>query len=616
MNSVPIFREWESYRAYNLASVLHWEELQRNTVVCSRGFACDKMFFVFQGKIDVIHPDSEVVVTTIEKYGYLGESGMIQEKTRRKGTVVEEFDCVCATNVHAFTISRENFSHFDEPTISLISDAFVSKNRWRHQRVRQMLADKSELEKMKCAIRVHHRNEIFKRLEELKDLKKIKSVGAEFKEITELVEATSHANSSILTSEIDSQMMKGSKTTKKSKAHKTTELLIGDQIQDIPKLLNEVIDPLMVLPTCRNKTHLERVLTMVREARNPNAHIRPSTASGAGERSLSPGYSTANGRRRTLEADDFQRGQAHAKSGPVKVRSPNTNQDRHHAGWVGQEHRTDEKNGDGPSTEPQETVVGKRWTVLKSHLSEFAPSERKSDKDHEKEKDGAKETRKKNPGGGTFTTEDGPEGEKRKQQEKYYNPFVEISAKNIQEREKAMERLKAKSLSTSDAAGGIWGPRSGSLKRSVSAGAVRTPAQSSMSPSQTQSKPQSQSLVSQPQSLVSPLGASPPSGGSPSAVLASGHGAAAVTSLRGTSSRRPNGTLLRPEGFITNSAPLPQQAMPDLQELAARLQEKAHAQQWSSSSGRMPGEDTRVMLRGYARIPVAMTYRDFTLANK
>lgn len=180
------------------------------------------------------------MITSIEKYGYMGESGLIQvrEKQRRSASKsaakvhLEECFCVCMTRVDVLILNESDYNLIDDETFDFMFSSFKQKNRWRRERARQLLKDEERMSKYK---RDNHQQK--------------KPLITDFS--NELIQDSS--NDSV--DEEDPQMQGRNNSKTSSKIGKLIK-----NINDIPAILDQSFNPLMIMPTCKTPRDKEKML--------------------------------------------------------------------------------------------------------------------------------------------------------------------------------------------------------------------------------------------------------------------------------------------------------------------------------------------------------------------
>ncbi len=147
--AVPMFRHWDSYKLLRLAHVLIQEEVNKGVVLTHPGKPNRDMYFVVNGRIDVVTSlTKRYVVTPLLKHDYVGESSVINKFIKTSANKLnEEHYAVAVTKVEVLILPEAAFTLFDLHSVDVIRSTFMAKTEWRRQRVKQMKYERAKVRK-------------------------------------------------------------------------------------------------------------------------------------------------------------------------------------------------------------------------------------------------------------------------------------------------------------------------------------------------------------------------------------------------------------------------------------------------------------------------------------
>jgi signal-transduction protein with cAMP-binding, CBS, and nucleotidyltransferase domain len=83
LSEVPLLKRLDKYKLLRYASALVQEEVNKGVVLVTPGMVSRDLFFVLNGKVDVIkNMKKRYAVTTLIRHDYFGESGLINKVSR------------------------------------------------------------------------------------------------------------------------------------------------------------------------------------------------------------------------------------------------------------------------------------------------------------------------------------------------------------------------------------------------------------------------------------------------------------------------------------------------------------------------------------------------------
>jgi CRP-like cAMP-binding protein len=273
LTRTPIFRHWDGVDLYRIASVMTREEYPKSTVMISNGEISKKLCLLMDGRIDVViglnHHQVQHVVTTINQHECFNESGILTHMASmqvansgsgdRSENFVEACFAVSGSHVTLLCLSENNYHLLDQSTIEKLSIAFREKNIWRLNRMVNLRAESRNINKWKKKISLERQLEEAK----WKPPPKIKS---------------------------------------------RAEPIVIESLEDIPSLLDSVLDPMLAISTCRNSKEIRQMQMSIKES------YRPKSARAATVRKCLDGASSMikqTGPKRTIYLSKEHTGEDH-----------------------------------------------------------------------------------------------------------------------------------------------------------------------------------------------------------------------------------------------------------------------------------------------------------------
>jgi CRP-like cAMP-binding protein len=237
LTRTSIFRHWDGVDLYRIASVMTREEYPKSTVMISKGDISKKLCLLMEGRIDVVvglNPHQmQHVVTTINQHECFNESGILTHMSMpampsnsgdrdRTESFVETCFAVSGSHVMLLCLSENNYHLLDQSTIEKLSVAFREKNIWRLNRMVNLRAESRNINKWKKKISLER---------QLEDAKWKPPL---------VVKARS-------------------------------DPVVIQSLEDIPALLDSVLDPMLAISTCRNLKEIRQMQLSIKESYRPKS---------------------------------------------------------------------------------------------------------------------------------------------------------------------------------------------------------------------------------------------------------------------------------------------------------------------------------------------------------
>jgi CRP-like cAMP-binding protein len=237
LTRTPIFRHWDGVDLYRIASAMTREEYPKSTVMISKGDISKKLCLLMEGRIDVVvglNPHQmQHVVTTINQHECFNESGILTQMSvpvlptssgdrDRTESFVESCFAVSGSHVMLLCLSENNYHLLDQSTIEKLSIAFREKNIWRLNRMVNLRAESRNINKWKKKISLER---------QLED--------AKWKPPPKIKPRSDH--------------------------------VVIDSLEDIPALLDSVLDPMLAISTCRNSKEIRQMQLSIKESYRPKS---------------------------------------------------------------------------------------------------------------------------------------------------------------------------------------------------------------------------------------------------------------------------------------------------------------------------------------------------------
>jgi CRP-like cAMP-binding protein len=190
LSSIPMFRNWDTYKLLRLAHALTQDEFDKNTVMNRHHQISKDIYFVVNGRVDVFDSlHKRNTITSFLKYDYFGESGFLNKfmhkipaiaassaatngvvattassaaaaaaiaasaANSKPLKVTEEFYSVAVTKLEVLVLHEANYHLFDMSSIEPFRDAFLAKQMWRQNRVKKMKLERASVRRKYAVMR-------------------------------------------------------------------------------------------------------------------------------------------------------------------------------------------------------------------------------------------------------------------------------------------------------------------------------------------------------------------------------------------------------------------------------------------------------------------------------
>jgi CRP-like cAMP-binding protein len=149
LQEIPLFKAWEPFKLYKIAHELVQHEYDKGAVVVKRGEASSNLYFLLHGRVDIFYSlHKKTTITSIQKFGYFGESGLISAKLKTLNKVVEESYGMCMARTDMLVFPAEHVNLFDEGTFNILRSSFFAKNNWRKERAETIRQNRKMFRRM------------------------------------------------------------------------------------------------------------------------------------------------------------------------------------------------------------------------------------------------------------------------------------------------------------------------------------------------------------------------------------------------------------------------------------------------------------------------------------
>lgn len=254
LSNVPIFKHLESFKLFRLAHLISQKEFSKGSVIAKHKQESNEIFFLIRGRIDVVTSlEKPLVITSIQKYEHVGESGFLNFKTKSR-QFFETFYTIANSLVDVLVFNSSVFESIDLVAYDFIKEFHLSKISWRTERAKLLKSEKSKI--------LRHTNELIEKLPFLKSQEN--AATTKDNDIYSNNSSTSYSNSN------STGMHTVMSSSRKSLLSNPSSFLLDD-IEDIPTLLREDFDHLMIAPTCRTPKKLNNMHDIINESRRPKS---------------------------------------------------------------------------------------------------------------------------------------------------------------------------------------------------------------------------------------------------------------------------------------------------------------------------------------------------------
>jgi CRP-like cAMP-binding protein len=225
-----LLRHWDGIDVYKLASVLVHEEVPKGQVLIRKGEMSNKLCFLKEGKIDVVVglgvTQQQHIITTMKPYEIFLESGILNNfvsGAERTEKITEACYAIAGSHCVILSLSETHYSMMDQITMDRILVGFREKAIWRVSRLHNLKAESRNVKKLKQKMLLDSANERIK------------------EECVPPIKLNREASSS------------------------------EDILNDIPKILNGGIDPLLAMSKCKNNREVRKVQQVIKDSQRPKS---------------------------------------------------------------------------------------------------------------------------------------------------------------------------------------------------------------------------------------------------------------------------------------------------------------------------------------------------------
>ena len=140
LSRIPLFKNSDFYRKFELAQALSQCEFERGQVIFEKGKKSHSLMFLMNGRVDfvtTVTSSGRQIVSSTEKFSYIGESGILQAKYKSK-VFVEAFTGVASTRVECLFLPETHYHVVESHLLDQMRSAFFSKRWFRIERRRDL----------------------------------------------------------------------------------------------------------------------------------------------------------------------------------------------------------------------------------------------------------------------------------------------------------------------------------------------------------------------------------------------------------------------------------------------------------------------------------------------
>eukprot|EP01038_Epipyxis_sp_PR26KG_P011493 gene11493-15396_t len=147
--SIPLFRDWDSYKILRLAHALVQEEINKNVVLTKPGQVCKDFYLIVNGHVNVMNNlEKKYNLSTLLPYDYFGESGIINKFTKAsKARVYEHYPSISMSKLDVLILHENNFNLLDLTAIDILRKTFQSKLSYRENRIKDSKYERAKVRK-------------------------------------------------------------------------------------------------------------------------------------------------------------------------------------------------------------------------------------------------------------------------------------------------------------------------------------------------------------------------------------------------------------------------------------------------------------------------------------
>ncbi len=243
----PIFKKWAKYDLYRIAPLFKRIEVNKGAILFNKGDVTDCLSFLMEGHVDIV-PSLDInglrnVIVSIQRYEYYGESGILThfkpEKYKPKQVYREHCYAIAGAFSEILVLKPEHYQILDKDAVLQMVNVFRSKKHWRFDRFADMKAEKKRLQTYSREVA--------------------------------LISSSGDASSQSEPQE-DSSFLPHISGKLSAEAFGVDA---APELEDIPRMLNDNLDPLFVTATCRNSVEFNHARSIIESIRRPVSALPP-----------------------------------------------------------------------------------------------------------------------------------------------------------------------------------------------------------------------------------------------------------------------------------------------------------------------------------------------------
>ena len=134
LNNIPIFQNCDFYRKFEIANSLTQIEVERGHEILDAKKVSHSLFIILEGRVDFVS-EGGGKVSSIEKFSYFGESGILYSKFKLK-VFLESFRSIASSRAELLVLPKSHYHTVESNTLDVLKNLYFSKRLFRSQRKR------------------------------------------------------------------------------------------------------------------------------------------------------------------------------------------------------------------------------------------------------------------------------------------------------------------------------------------------------------------------------------------------------------------------------------------------------------------------------------------------
>jgi len=291
LSAMSIFSSWDSYRLYGIAQVLQQKMVAERTSFFSIDKPADKLYFLLKGSIDVLSPiNHSTRITKLLPGDFFGETSVLEfffgrttnartNKRNHKGSTAPEWievtHLLAGQGVEVLSVEPIHFGLFDLATVRLFEDQHLQRKQWRLERAKAAMKEtrvQKQLKRQAKSIGAQLAEGVEVDLEDdgvssssvtyRGNEEESATVDGDDNSLAGVVPAVPSSNNSVapsVSSHLTSASM-GSVANLRKMMLAQKEKKFAQDILDLTTSLDDSLDPIFAMNTCKNERTKKKVL--------------------------------------------------------------------------------------------------------------------------------------------------------------------------------------------------------------------------------------------------------------------------------------------------------------------------------------------------------------------